>query len=833
MRTSSDNMRSQTADLSQPVSMQTDSGEISTDLLGALWRYRWAVVLPTVAGLLIGFMIYVRTTETYRSTTRLIVESDRPAILDNMTGDVFGGVPSIDIIKSQLYGDRVATMAFDDPRMKPFRERFDNNARSFIAQTQELLVLEPAFDDDLTAQSVVLLLHFESEDPELCAAAVRSFSRALQQFFNERQRSSRGDLIRLISEAIEDVNPRLVDLERKHAEFRRTAPLTFNAQGEAINPHRERQLFLVQKRSELYEELRAKQILLSQVEALAQRAKDPMVALNVISKLLGVSIDVDSTVAVSDGIMDSDAQLKQIEVDKQLIPLILERNKYAAQFGDNHPSVKALDGELKVMKAELRRLVEEQTTRMLELIRENKVETVNPNEIAASTVAAIIYAAKAEEQLLETQIKEVDQQIDFEKAGATELAKYEQDNLALIREMDRNRKLMDRLEVKMDQASLSEDEGNTTVTELTAPTAAYLTAPNLVKCLGIGGFLGLGLGAGLALLLEKNSSTFRNPDEISEILGVPVLTHVPFFKGRIRKSSKGEVNTYKDLDPYLAVIHQPASIPSEAIRSFRTSIFFELAGPGGKVIQVSSPLPGDGKSTIAGNLACSIAQSGKKVLAIDCDLRRPQLTDNFAFANQTGISNVLNGDCEFMEACHSTPLPNLSVMPSGPIPSNPAEALTLPDMAELLEDAREEFDYVILDTPPLLVVTDPSITASLVDGVVLTLRIRRKSKPNSKEAINILNAVGARVLGVVINNSDEAGASDGYRGYGYYRYGRYTSRYARRGGGGNGDKSSGGRESMMITGRGDVNRQQSETNGSVARASTVSRANPTDEVGRS
>jgi capsular exopolysaccharide synthesis family protein len=798
------------------------------DLFGALWRYRWAVVLPLIAGLIIGFLVYLRSSEVYRSTTRLILESDRPAILESMSGDVLGGVPSIDIVKSQLYGDRVASMAFDDPRMKPFRERFNNSATQFTFDAMEMLVLEPEVADVNTAQSLVMLLHFDSDDRELCQAAVRCYSTALQNFFNEKQKNSRGDLIRLISQAIEEVHPRLRELEREHATFRSTAPLQFDSQGVAINPHRERHLYLVQKRSEHYEELRGKQILLSQVEALAQRAKDPMVALNVISKLLGVSIDVDSTAVVSQGIMDADAQLKQIEVDKQLIPLILERNKYAAQFGDNHPSVKALDAELKVMKAELRRLVEEQTTRMLELIRENKVDTIDPNEIAASTVAAIIYAAKAEERLLETQINEVDQQIAIEKAGATKLAKYEQDNIALIREMDRNRELLTRLEEKMDRVSLTEDEGNTSVTELTAPTSAYLVAPNLAKSLGIGGFLGLALGAGLALLLEKNSSTFRNPDEISEILGVPVLTHVPFFKGRIRKSVKGEVNTYKDLDPYLAVIHQPASIPSEAIRSFRTSIFFELSGPGGKVIQVSSPLPGDGKSTIAGNLACSIAQSGKKVLAIDCDLRRPQLTDNFALGSQKGISNVLNGDCDFMEACHLSPLPNLSVMPSGPIPSNPAEALTLPDMAELLDNAREEFDYVILDTPPLLVVT-----ASLVDGVVLTLRIRRKSKPNSKEAVNILHAVGARVLGVVINNSDEAGASDGYRGYGYYRYGRYTSRYARRGGGANGDKSSGGRESMMITGRGDVNRSQSQSNGSLAKASKVSNSNPTDQVGRS
>ncbi|MEM6981237.1 MAG: CpsD/CapB family tyrosine-protein kinase, partial [Planctomycetota bacterium] len=194
------------------------------------------------------------------------------------------------------------------------------------------------------------------------------------------------------------------------------------------------------------------------------------------------------------------------------------------------------------------------------------------------------------------------------------------------------------------------------------------------------------------------------------------------------------------------------------------------------------PLPGDGKSTIAGNLACSIAQSGKRTIIVDCDLRRPQLTDNFALADNMGLTDVLDGRCDISDAAHETPLTTLHVMPSGPIPANPAEALTLPEMGELLEVLREKYDYIILDTPPLLLVTDPSIVASLADGVVLAMKIRRKSKPNAREASKILRSVGARLLGVVVNNSDEAGKSDGYKGYGYYRYGRQTSRYYRNGG---------------------------------------------------
>ena len=223
------------------------------------------------------------------------------------------------------------------------------------------------------------------------------------------------------------------------------------------------------------------------------------------------------------------------------------------------------------------------------------------------------------------------------------------------------------------------------------------------------------------------------PDEVCRLLGTTILTHIPFYKGRVRKERKGVLNPYKDLDPYLAVVHAPSSVAAEAMRSCRTSIFFELAGiTGGKVIQVTSPLPGDGKSTVAGNLACSIAQSGKRTLLVDCDLRRPQLTENFGMDDDMGLTNVLNGECDPTDATHQTPLPTLQVMPSGPIPANPAEALTLTEMGELFDFVREHYDYIILDTPPLLVVTDPSIVASMADGVVTTLRIRRKEQAKRK-----------------------------------------------------------------------------------------------------
>lgn len=758
----------------QVASADASDGD-TTDVLASVWRYRWAVILPGFAGLAVGLLLFLRSTETFRSTTRLMVESDRPAMLEPMSGDVYGGVPAIEIVESQLLSDEVVKIAFKSPAMEPFQDRFQNNVDVFNQVVQRSLVIEPEVEDLRTAQSLVTLLHFDSPDRELCRVAVDAFSKALQEHFNNRQRNSRDELNKLIRAATDELYPKLLDLEEQYSEFRKDAQLAWDTNGNAINPFRERQLFLIGKRSELTERLRQAEIELKSVQSIVQQSsKDPLLALNIVGQLL------DKRFVIPDGkdvdLRQGDNELAQIELDQELVPLMIERNKYEAEYGPNHPTVKALDAELLTMKNELKRLVEEKTNRIVELQTSALSRRADPIEQAKEAVKTIIQAGRAEVEVLKSRLAEIDGQIQDEKLEAARLASQEQDNRKYLRKIERTRELLDQLEQQMARVDLMEEESGTRVVELTKPSAAYRTAPNLVRYLAFGSLVGLALGVGLALLLEKNANTFRDPDEIAHMLGVPVLTHVPFFRKKGNRG-RGDQDAYRDIDPGMAVLHMPASVAAEAIRSLRTSVFFETSGKGGKIIQVTSPLPGDGKTTIAGNLACSIAQSGKRVLAIDCDLRRPQLTDNFSMEDKVGLTNLLNGECDPTEATHCTPVPTLHVIPSGPIPANPAEALTLPDMGDLLEMFREQYDYVIVDTPPLLVVTDPGIVASLVDAVVLSIRIRRKSKPNAKESINILRAVGANVLGIVINNSDDVAASDGYRGYGYYRYGRYSKRY--------------------------------------------------------
>lgn len=770
------------------ASIKPDTTPQTLDIIGALWRYRWAVILPAIVFGVIGFLVYLRTDETYRSSTRLMVESNRPGVLDTLTGEVVGAVPDVEVLQAQLFSDTVAGMAFNDPNMLPFRDKYDDNLQVFIKEVQDQLELEPEVTDVKAAQSLITLLHFDSPETEHCEAAIRAYSKALQEFYNARHKSSRGELIRMIELAIKQLDPKLEKMQRQYTEFRRDAPLVWGKDGEAINPYREEQKHFTEQRSLLSDQLRRTESIFERMKAIAASSESPRVTLNVFSNLLDAKVGNLVQQREPDPVV-GDTRIAELDLEKNLIPLIVQRNQLVNEFGPSHPTVQALDEELTLTRKELLRVVREQSERVTSLREQWFSDMGDPVEQAKEVIQSVLISKDTEVKMLKVDIKYLDEQIASKKLAASKLTHFERDNEQMLIEIERHQDFMSTLEENMSKAQLADEESVTQIVELMSPTPAYLIGPSLVKMGGAGTLLGLLLGSGLALLLEKNANTFRDPEEIARLLDVPILTHIPFFRGKRRKIKKGEVDPYKTLSTDLAVVHQPSSIAAEAIRSLRTAVFFDTSHiKTGKVLQITSPLPGDGKSTIACNLACSIAQSGKRVLAIDCDLRRPQLTDNFDCDDRVGLTSILNGECDPLDAAHQTPLPNLSIMPCGPIPSNPAEALSLSVMNELLDYLRDRYDFIILDTPPLLVVTDPSITASMADALIMTLRVRRKSKPNSREALNILSGVGANVLGVVINNSDEAGASDGYRGYGYYKYGRYGGQYYR--GGGKGQSTS-------------------------------------------
>jgi capsular exopolysaccharide synthesis family protein len=290
--------------------------------------------------------------------------------------------------------------------------------------------------------------------------------------------------------------------------------------------------------------------------------------------------------------------------------------------------------------------------------------------------------------------------------------------------------------------------------------------------LGVPAFLGMLLGLGLSYVIEFFDKTFRDNEDVCRRLHAVVLGHIPRLgRGRRAAALRG-VADGRLSETTLCTFFRPASVEAEAYRSIRTALYFSNGSEPARVVQVTSPNAGDGKSTLSSNLGVSIAQSGQRTLLIDADMRSPRLHQVFGIAAQAGLSSVISGRLGWREAVVSTPIAGLSLLTAGLRPDNPSELLTSPRFKVLLDELRSEYDFVVIDTPPLLSVTDPAVVAPRVDGVLLTIRINKNGRPRAERARELLDMLGARVLGVVINGVDHH--ADSGRFYG--NTGTYDSR---------------------------------------------------------
>jgi capsular exopolysaccharide synthesis family protein len=226
----------------------------------------------------------------------------------------------------------------------------------------------------------------------------------------------------------------------------------------------------------------------------------------------------------------------------------------------------------------------------------------------------------------------------------------------------------------------------------------------------------------------------------------------------------------------LCAFYFPKGRAAEAFRGIRTVLIFR--GGARQIVQVTSPSPGDGKSTLSANLAISCAQSGKRVLLIDADFRRPKVNELFGVSNDYGLSSVLEGTTELSQAIRTTQVKSLWLLTSGPSPSNPCELLGLPRFAKLLGVLRGKLDFVIIDTPPVLAVTDPLVICNGVDRVLLVARLTRGSRRACRSALNAFDGLDANIFGIVINRAgtEKGYANDYYYQYGYQHYG-YSQDY--------------------------------------------------------
>ena len=217
----------------------------------------------------------------------------------------------------------------------------------------------------------------------------------------------------------------------------------------------------------------------------------------------------------------------------------------------------------------------------------------------------------------------------------------------------------------------------------------------------------------------------------------------------------------------LIVGKEPKSYSAEAYRTLRTNLQFTIVGKGVNQIVVTSAEPGDGKSVTTGNLGLSMAQTGKKVLIIDCDLRKPSIHRYFNMDNDIGFVNIVMENLNFKKAIkeHSD---NLHVITAGWSPVNPAELLNIEYISPIFDSMKEHYDIILVDTPPIVTVTDAQLLASVSDGVIMVLNSDQSHKKLCKKALQLLSNVNAKILGVVLNKVEDNSAANYDRNYNPY-----------------------------------------------------------------
>lgn len=272
-----------------------------------------------------------------------------------------------------------------------------------------------------------------------------------------------------------------------------------------------------------------------------------------------------------------------------------------------------------------------------------------------------------------------------------------------------------------------------------APTKRH--SPQWILNVPVGIAVGLMLAVGLAVLLEVMDTSVRTPRDLSRHVGLSVLSSIPNVDDEEMEIGRIE----------MASIEAPHSIIAETFRQLRTNLFFSAPVEHQGVLLITSNGANDGKTTIAVNLAAAVAMSGRRVLLIDANFRRPGLKKLFPSLKDTGLSNVLIGQSKLSDVIVASEVPGLDLVGSGPTPPNPAELLGSGYLRDLIADARSRYDQVIFDGPPALLVSDALVLAGAVDGVVLVCRFRNTSRGALIRAKSQLDAINARVLGAVLN----------------------------------------------------------------------------------
>ncbi len=714
------------------------SGPRSTiDLLDLFWRRRFYIIGCLVLGVVVGVLYCRLATPVYESVADVLVVQKRPQAVTGdyqyETGFEDYLATHLAVIASPLIIER-AIETSDLGSLESFADLEDPEEQLVDAIIGDLVVESGSRDLGDSADSIMTLA-FRSTVPDDCPVVVQAILDSYEEFHHEVYQGMSDSTVSLISQARDLLKNDLAQQEESYSTFRLTSPLVARG-SEEINPLQDRLTSIELQRSAVL--LRRAEVE-RQLMALEQARQDGSDQ----QQLLAMVSEMRQMATPENGLPQASTAL-----ETQLIQLMDDEQRLLEHYGPNHPHVQTLRDRI----AGTRQIFALPTTAHM------PEPGASPETAAANRDPIALYTQYLEQELKRLKISEdlLTALYDHEHDAAKEHSIFQLKDESYRRNMERTEALYDVVINRLQEASLIKDFGGFETRVIAPPRLGVKVSPKTMLVLPAAAFAGMCLGCMLALVVELRDDSFYSCEQIPQQLGLPVVGQIPQFVAA-RRSARRAVANQVLLDPMLCSWFRPESLPAESFRSLRTTLFFDGPGKAPRVIQVSGTAAQDGASTVAANLAISLARTGKRVLLIDADLRHPKQHRMFGIARpESGLTAIVTSGAEPLDAVCQTAVDNLWVLPAGPPPESPRELFTSPRFGELIALVRESYDHVLIDTEPLLAGSNPCVIASRTDGVVLALRLTRDSRLRTRRCRQMLERLNVPILGVVVNRLSNA-----------------------------------------------------------------------------
>lgn len=762
------------------------------DFYGALWRRKSVIVLLSVLGAAIASLLYTQVTPVYASVMKLMLFVQAPPSVIN--GEVVPQPVSLEKHRVLLSGQTVLAEAIRNGQLDKLPTF--QGADSPISDLRKMLTISPV-GKDLTSDALEIECEGKIKEdlPGILNQVVASYISAIEKD-SEISGKESVELIERLQRSL--VDDQKVDQDRYYQLLKELNLTAENDKGRWVNPYVSEIEKLRLERDEILQEFRDADQQLQQIQVAMdpQNKRDDLLRLAVIEGRKYFNLDKqDRGLDFLNGMSEED-RLRLMRYEQRMeaanadvVAMDSERVEAQARYGAKHPQVEFVEGKYQAAVATRNRLNQELETLRGFLRREQEIEKngdaiSGPGGLRNEMVESVAESLSKEVRTRDSDILQI---YAAAMSNKRDRAKYNLDRIAediteltnkstviagditelnMLRDQieDRRNTVGQILEKLSAMRAMSNSYSSTRVKIIDEASYPLQVFPKLWKFLLAGLTLGGLLGCGLAILIDHSDLAYRTPIDIQENLNTPVLCKIP----RIKKSKVPEGFSGS---PMLVATHQPNSSVSESFRAARTSLLFTAAQNGGKVFMFTSPSPGDGKSTTIANLAISLAQTNKRVCLVDADYRRPRVQQNFGVQFEPGGMQYLEGQCSLDDAIRPCEFQNnLSLITTGGRPKNPGELVASHTFSEFINELRTRFDFILIDSPPVIPVADATSICSLVDGIIMVLRIRRGVVLSAHKAKSRLSMVNGNLIGVIVNGMDE---NLYYNEYGTYYRGSY------------------------------------------------------------